>query len=164
MNKYGNKTLDQCLIDTNLISVIQFLDPVVKIYIPSLIMVGLNVKVILRLRKSKQRLLAGQAADRRSNLKKFAVSTILIDLIFLILISPEAFFKIYFLFLTDNKYKFLIAGIIDIFNDFSLSYSGLLIFIFLIFNRLFRKELISFLSNILTHFSTRLNSLVRNRS
>lgn len=68
--------------------------PVIQVYIPYLIMVVLNIIVILRLRESKKRSLPGQTHGK-NKVNKFAVSTILIDLIFFIFKSPEAILQIY---------------------------------------------------------------------
>lgn len=173
----GNKTRpNDCKSNPDLELVMKFVDPLVKIYIPCLIMVVLNIKVVLRLRQSKKRSLPGQA-NRRSNVSKFAVSTILVDLIFLIFKSPEALLYIYlgiktfafghgtfYIYVADFK---LVTFLIGAFNDLSLTFSIVLFIIFVIFNRLFRQELISFfscghlssiLSNRLNQLSSRLNS------
>ena len=76
--------------------------PIIQVYIPYLIMVVLNIIVILRLRESKKRSLPGQA-DGKSKVNKFAVSTILIDLIFLIFKSPEAILQIYLYTQADRE-------------------------------------------------------------
>ena len=173
----GNRTKTTvCMTYPDLEFVMKFVDPLVKIYIPCLIMVVLNIKVVLRLRRSKKRSLPGQE-NRRNNVNKFAVSTILVDLIFLIFKSPEALLYIYlaiktFAFgqglfnLSVADFK-LVTFLIGTFNDFSLTFSIVLFIIFVIFNRLFRQELISFfscgrlssiLSNRLNQLSSRLNS------
>ena len=68
-------------------------EPIYKLYIPYLIMVGLDIKVILSLRQSKKRVLNGRGV--RNGMNKFTISTILIDFILLIFKSPQAIFQIY---------------------------------------------------------------------
>ena len=137
--------------------------PIIQVYIPYLIMVVLNIIVILRLRDSKKRSLPGQA-DEKSKVKKFAVSTILIDLIFLIFKSPEAILQIYVYTQADRELNrinqmLIVTLVLQGFALLAFSYSIVLIFIFLIFNRLFRQELIRFfrLDKLSMIFSTRLN-------
>ena len=144
MNKFGNRTIRFCGTYETYDFAMKCVDSLVKIYIPSFIMLGLNIKVVLRLRQSKKRSLAGQGVSK-SNVNKFAVSTILIDLFFFIFKSPEAFLNVYIFFINGQLIG-VIWNIMDIFNDFSLNFSFLFIFIFVIFNRLFRQELIYFLN------------------
>lgn len=97
MNKFGNRTISSCGTYVNFEFALKCIDSLVKIYIPSFIMLGLNIKVVLRLRQSKKRALSRHGVSR-NNVNKFAVSTILIDLFFLIFKSPEAFLDIYIFF------------------------------------------------------------------
>lgn len=146
--------------DENLSRTMSALKPLVKIYIPYFIMVGLNIKVILRLRDSKKAL---QGPGVRNNTSKFAVSTILIDLIFLIFKSPEALLQIYSYIKErqptrqDLNQISHVLPILNISTDVALTYSALLVFIFLVFNRLFRQEVLR-LGKISMNFSNRSNS------
>ena len=115
-------------------------------------MVSFNTKVILRLRASKRRSgLNNSRVRQRTNETdkgfRFTISTILIDLIFLIFNFPEIFLtglnyaeKMIFKLNTNNGVIFSIC--VDFSSLLSLSYSAVLIFVFLIFNRIFRKELL----------------------
>ena len=150
-----------CQTDETLSRTFAVLKPLVKIYIPYFIMVGLNIKVILRLRDSKKAL---QGPGVRNNTSKFAVSTILIDLIFLIFKSPEALLQLYsfikertMLTTQDLRQIYSLIPILYISSDVSLTYSAVLVFIFLVFNRLFRKEVLR-LGKISMSFSNRSNS------
>lgn len=149
-----------CLMDENLSRTMAVLKPLVKIYIPYFIMVGLNIKVILRLRDSKKAL---QGPGVRNNTSKFAVSTILIDLIFLIFKSPEALLQIYSYIkqrqptLQDLNQVNPVILIVNISTDVALTYSAVLVFIFLVFNRLFRQEVLR-LGKISMNLSNRSNS------
>ena len=149
-----------CLMDENLSRTMAVLKPLVKIYIPYFIMVGLNIKVILRLRDSKKAL---QGSGVRNNTSKFAVSTILIDLIFLIFKSPEALLQIYSYIkqrqptLQDLNQVNPVILIVNISTDVALTYSAVLVFIFLVFNRLFRQEVLR-LGKISMNLSNRSNS------
>ena len=123
--------------------------PIVKLYIPYFIMVGLDIKVILSLRQSKKRALNGRGVQNSMN--KFTISTILIDLIYLIFKSPQIVFQFYsyILIIRGEFYgitneKFLIDLLNKLSDDIAFSYSAFIIFIFVIFNRLFRKEIIFF--------------------
>lgn len=166
----GNRTRTTvCMSYPNLELAMKLIDPLVKIYIPCFIMIGLNIKVILSLRKSKQRAIRGRGV--RNNVSKFAVSTILIDLFFFIFKSPEAILKIYLYLKTTGEVSYfsfenvkIIPLVTEVFTDFAFCYSVVLFIIFFIFNRLFRKELIRFFkidsllsvcSSQLYHFSSR---------
>ena len=124
------------------------LNPLVKFYIPYFIMVGLNIKVVLRLRESKKQASSGiRRRGTLTNLSKFTVSTILIDLIYLIFKAPLTFFQIY-----SNVYRAVTGHFVtesfdliwNVFLEFPITYSALLVFIFILFNRLFRNEILSF--------------------
>ena len=116
-------------------------------------MVSFNVKVILRLRASKRRSgLNNVRLLRRTNESdkgfRFTISTILIDFIFLIFNSPEIFLSGF------NHIESMLLNSVNTTNNIvfyismkfslllSLSYSAVLILVFLVFNRIFRKELI----------------------
>lgn len=155
------KTTD-CNPYPNLEFVMRIVDTFLKLYIPIFIIAALNIKVILSLRKSKEIALRGRVVVQ-NNVSKFAVSTILIDLIFLTFKSPEALLRIYIYFKTTRGdfYLYLenlrvIILITDVLTDLAFSYSVLLFIIFFIFNRIFRKELIRFFKfdNLLSFFST----------
>lgn len=134
-------------------------NPFVKFYVPYLIMVGLNIKVVLRLRQSKKQASRGiQKRGTLSNVSKFTVSTILIDLIYLVFKAPLTFFQIY-----SNVYRAITGHFVtesfdliwNVFLEFPITYSALLVFIFILFNRLFRKEILSFFRfNRFNRFST----------
>ena len=127
-----------------------------KLFIPYVFMVTFNIKVILRLRQSKRR--AGlnnslrqtnptnSATDKGT---RFTITTIIIDLIFLIFNLPQTLLISYDLvtnFLIEmNIYQGWIFYIcVDISTLLSLSFSTALVFMFIIFNRIFRKELFIF--------------------
>ena len=122
--------------------------PIVKLYVPYIIMVGLDMKVILSLRQSKKRALNGRGV--RNGMNKFTISTILIDFILLIFKSPQAIFQFYSYimiikegFFRDTN-EIIFINLIRFTDDIAFSYSAFIIFIFVIFNRLFRKEIISY--------------------
>ena len=141
-NQSGNRTITvDCHPYELLVLIVSIEDLCSKIYIPYLLMVGLNVKVILVVRKSKK-----NAIGSRLKMNRFTFSTILIDLIFLIFKMPDAFVQM-FLFVNRILKRIVFNDLFlvsDIFSSISFSYSVMLIFIFLIFNRLFRQELVAF--------------------
>ena len=137
----------------------------VKLVIPYLIMVTLNIKVILRLRQSKKRFSSSRQTNQ-ANLStdkgtRFTITTILFDLIFLIFNFPDTVvnsYAMFLYFLFDKKMN--LGPVFKICDDFALllsfSYSAVLIIMFIIFNRIFRKELVKKLNNIF--YSTFINS------
>ena len=132
-------------IETNFI----IFEPIVKLYVPYLIMAGLDIKVILSLRQSKKRVLNGRGV--RNRMSKFTVSTILIGVILLIFKSPQTIFQLYSHvviiregFAKATAPSFLLDLFYRLIEDVALSYSAFIVFIFFIFNRLFRKEIICF--------------------
>ena len=123
--------------------------PIVKLYVPYFIMVGLDIKVILSLRQSKKRALNGRSVQ--NGMSKFTTSTILIDLIYLIFKSIKVIFQSYTFILIIRGEFFGVTNVNFIFilfykisDDIAFSHSAFIIFIFVIFNRLFRKEIICF--------------------
>jgi hypothetical protein len=132
-----------------------------KFNIPYLIVLGLDIKAILRLRESKRRVTSTNAQNGNRKFK-FAISTLLIDLIFLIFRLPETLFQVYDIsrcfirgnFNSDN------AFFTTFLTTISYSFSTALVFIFFIFNKIFRKEFLiffrfncSFMRNFLTSTS-----------
>ena len=123
--------------------------PIVKLYLPYFIMVGLDIKVILSLRESKKRVLNGRGLGNGMN--KFTISTIVADFILLIFKSPQAIIQFYsYILILQGRFSrlFNVSFLFDLFyrliDDIAFSYSALIVFIFVIFNRLFRKEIILF--------------------
>ena len=104
MNK-GNTTMElthYCERYPILESTMKIVHPIIQVYIPYLVMIVLNVIVILRLRQSKSRSSLSMTGVR-NHMNKFAVSTILIDLIFLLFKSPSAILQNIWLFYKFNK-------------------------------------------------------------
>ena len=114
-----------------------YVDIVVRVYVPYVVMVTINTKVIIRLRKSKK-----QSNARTDRSTRFATSTILIDLIFLIFNLPETLLSAYKNITQVNNSSVLFFVFLHFSSLFSSSYSAVLVFIFLCFNRIFRKETI----------------------
>ena len=124
-------------------------EPIYKLYIPYFIMVGLDIKVILSLRQSKKRVLNGRGV--RNGMNKFTISTIIIDFILLIFKSPQTIFQLYSYVIIIREGFSRIINVSFLFDlssrlidDIAFSYSAFIVFIFVIFNRLFRKEIICF--------------------
>ena len=144
--KYLNETNSiYCLkINKQVPKIIRVVDVFEKFSIPYLIVLCLDIKAILRLRESKRRVTNTNAQN--SNRKfKFAVSTLLIDLIFLVFRLPETMFQAYDVtqsFITGNFSIY--SKIFPILDAVSYSYSTAQIFIFFIFNKIFRKEFLIF--------------------
>ena len=128
-----------------------FLTDIVRILmqfvIPYLIMVIVDVKVIIRIRKSKNRLAARQSTNNNKS-SRFTRNTILIDFIYLFFKFPPTIYSIYnLLFMifrvlpqVPSQYLFILS---PIFKHFSHIYYSLLFLLFLIFNSIFRSEFIS---------------------
>lgn len=131
-----------CIMDTKWFNINRFVDVFEKFYIPYIIMLCLDVKSILRLRESKRRVT--QANDQNTNrMSKFAVSTILIDLNFLVFRLPETIFQAIQISININQRDLYLRFLRVFSNLISYSYSTALVFIFILFNRIFRKEIFS---------------------
>ena len=123
----------------------------VKFSIPYLTMVALNIMVILRLRQSKRRVglnssarqtnPANSATDKGT---RFTTTTILIDVIYLVFNLPYILISIYALFIIDQYYIDIIYVFVIFGNLLPISYPAALCIMFIIFNRIFRKELVVF--------------------
>ena len=118
-----------------------------QVLIPYLFMLSLDVKVIFRLRKSKHNL-------KRSSNKSyiFTRNTIIIDMIYLIFNLPPTLFDIYYfvvLYIRNTSetspYLFIIFQFLLLFPYI---YSSFLFIMFIIFNRIFRAELLAVLENL----------------
>lgn len=125
----------------------------VKFFIPYVVMLTLNIKVILRLRQSKRRAGLNNSVRQRNPANsvtdkgtRFTITTIIIDLIFLVFNLPETLLMSYdivitYLFNMNSSLGSIFFMCEDFSTLLSLSYSTALVFMFLIFNRIFRKEL-----------------------
>ena len=123
----------------------------VKFSIPYLKMVTLNIMVILRLRQSKRRFglnssarqtnPANSATDKGT---RFTTTTILIDVIYLVFNLPYILISIYALFIIDRYYIDIIYVFVIFGNLLPISYPAALCIMFIIFNRIFRKEIVVF--------------------
>lgn len=129
-------------------------------------MVTLNIKVIMRLRQSKRRVglnILSQTANQATTDKsfRFTITTILIDFIYLIFNLPETILSIYYTVQvlnlnTSNTNKNHFYVTIHYFTMIlPLCYSAALIILFLIFNRIFRKEIVTRLEKIIHLISPR---------
>ena len=147
---HENRTLQVCKSDPDIISIMKIVDPFTKYFIPFLIMMSLNVKVVLELRKSKKLELLRRGSIR-NNLTAFTNSTILIDFIYLTIKTPEIVYQIVALVNNNNMVNFNVM--LRIFSHISFLYSAAILIIFLVFNKIFRGELVVFLRlNKLSNF------------
>ena len=117
-----------------------------KIIIPYLIIVLLDIMVIVRLRRSKSELIARQPL-RRSTSSRFTINTIVIDLLFLICNLPFIldFYMSMKLKIEEgiNLFDKKVSLASSVLRLLSIIYSHLFFILFLIFNRIFRHEFIS---------------------
>jgi hypothetical protein len=126
--------------------IFKFIDILMTIIIPYLIIILLDIMVIVRLRRSKNELRARQPI-RRSKSFRFTINTIVIDLLFLIC-KLSYFLNFYMsmklmievrVYFVDKK----VSLASSVFTLLSIFYSHLFFILFLIFNRIFRHEFIS---------------------
>ena len=138
-----NKTTTFFIHDNIAFQINKLLVSLFGIFIPYFLVLFLNIIVVLRLRRPKRRVTTEEEANRNI-INEFTVSTITLDLVFLIFKAPEIFIKFlkvcFSIEMTNLEYSF--AVIMDIFTKFSNSYSDLLVFIFFFFEVNFRKEII----------------------
>ena len=124
-----------------------------RFYIPYTITICLNINSIVRLKKSKSRVVRTSTQQRRSSnnnrQSKFATSTLIIDLIHLVFNFPETIFQIYvfanMIMNNMNSLDDIFNFYYNLFSHLSFGYSVVFLAIFLVFNRIFRKEFLSFL-------------------
>lgn len=135
---------------TNELSVARIvIEPMKKFFLPNSIILIMNIKVIMHFRHSKKWVLSCY---------KLTLSTIVIDFVYLTFTFPETIFQVFVIQDSINRYKNpnSVRGdrILLLFRYFtsnlSFSFCVAFIFIFAVFNQIFRKELISFLR--LNHF------------
>ena len=117
-----------------------------KIIIPYLIIVVLDLMVIVRLKRSKTEFRARQPL-RRSKCFRFTINTIVIDLLFLIcnLLFIFQFYKSMKIKIEEgiNHTDLNVSLASSFLRILSIIYSHLFFILFLIFNRIFRHEFIS---------------------
>lgn len=130
-----------------------------RIFIPFGIMLTLNLIVIWRLKQSKRRVNAASIQSGSSqqtnrqlvNKSRFSVSTLIIDFIFLFFYLPMGVsyaIQIYNLYSTSLTSDPVVNASYQLFTNIclmlSLAHTSALFFVFVIFNRFFRAELIVF--------------------
>ena len=136
-NNKTNKTTTTFIYDYKASQINLIAGPLFGIYIPYFLVLCLNIIVILRLRRPK----IGVTREENQNiLNEFTVSTITVDLVFLIFKAPEALILIFYV--CFSLYTSYISLIMEIFTELSNNYSDLLVFIFFFFEASFRKEII----------------------
>ena len=123
----------------------RLIDLHMKIIIPYLIIVLLDIMVIVRLRRSKTEIRARQPL-RRSTSSRFSINTIVIDFIFLIChlsFILDFYMTIKFQFYERiNPIDLNVSLASEVLRLLSIIYSHLFFILFLIFNRIFRHEFI----------------------
>lgn len=150
--KGSNRTM-ACSIAEQVIMAKRVIDPMLKSYIPHLIILILNLKVVMYLRRSKKWV---------RSCYKFTLTTIVIDFIYLIFNLPETIFRVFeildsiYLYqkrVGTYKRSFIFNFFAQLTPSLSVGYSVGLFFIFAIFNQIFRKEIITFFR--LNHFMSK---------
>ena len=118
-----------------------FMDILIRILFPYLIILIFDVMVIVRLRRSNPEFRSRQ--PRRNKSSRFTINTIIIDFLFLVCNFPFIFdFFTYLIFNLFDPNSMLAKSIFDIFLYI---YSHLFFILFVVFNRIFRDEFISIL-------------------
>ena len=118
----------------------RILVPFFSIIISYFLILGFNIIIILRLRRSVRVRRRFTSEEDENIMNEFVVSTISIDLIYLIFKAPKVLIKFFdFCFSLDSNYFLLIE---EIFNEWSHSFTDLLVFIFFFFEASFKKEII----------------------
>lgn len=142
-----------------------------RVVVPFIFMLALNLLVIWKLKKSKVRVGVARLASQSQNQQnarqfsnkefRFMVSTLIIDFVFLIFYLPITIalsILIYNLFCTSLTSNPLANAIYNLFLSIAqmiaLGHTSALFFVFLILNRTFRAELI-----VLMRFDKLISSL-----
>lgn len=129
-----------------------------RIYVPMAVILVLNITVYRRLRQTKARVAVAnvtsqskQARDMSNKQRRFVVSTLLIDLVFVFFYTPITAYLSMFINFYFNRSSWSLFGITvaNLFLNIALFliylYSVAIIFMFLIFNRYFRIEVVTLL-------------------
>ena len=140
----GNETFstDVGLMSDEIVITTETVNVLMQFFIPFLIMLSLDIKVIFRLRKSIKRI---NANNNKSS--KFTRKTIIIDIIYLVFNFPPTIFNIYYvLIIIFHGMPMLPLVYFNIFTplftNFPYIYSSFLFVLFLISNTIFRAEFI----------------------
>jgi hypothetical protein len=158
----NNQTTTSCVtaseinIATNIIAIIM------RVYLPFSLMVGFDWLVIKRLRSSKQRVgvlvvqMTSQQSQQQqqseqqkfSKEQKFALATITIDLVFFVFYTPVAVnltMNLVDVFSSALSYNTVIDAQVDFYSNvaqlIAFTYHSSGFFIFIGFNKIFRKEI-----------------------
>lgn len=151
-----NNTFIFCSIPTNEVTVASnVLTILFRCYIPFTIMLVLDVIVFKRLRKSKRRVGVIQMGQRKQSHQisnkeyNFIISTIIIDLTFVLFYTPTAAYSSITVADVYISWDRITGAAIGVFNSCSLFlaflYSVVPFFMFFILNRYFRNEVFTIL-------------------
>ena len=157
-SRRSNSTDIRCTITNEVTVASNILAILFRAYIPFIIMLVLDVIVFKRIRKSKHRVgviqigdqiqkkQPGQISNKEYN---FIISTIIIDLMFVFFYTPSAAYSSITVADVYINWDPFTSAAISVYNSCALLlaylYSVVLLFIFFILNRFFRKEIFSFL-------------------
>ena len=149
--KVGNKTIQaNDMICDDVALLVEIIRMLMQFVIPYLLMVIVDLKVIIRISKSKTVLGERQSASNSKSLR-FSRNTILIDFIYLIFNFPPIIFNVYSIIVTIfpdvnilESYFYMVAMFIIV---FPYVYPSILFLVFITFYRIFRSEFISIVLN-----------------
>ena len=158
----SSTTATSCGMTTEVSIATNLIANLMRVFIPFGLMLTLNLIVIYCLKQSKVKVgvsnimqIASQLQNKQSERQltnkefRFMISTLIIDFVFLIFYLPVG---VSFAIVTYNQFSTSITGdsysnaVFTFFNNmtqlFAMAHTSVLIFIFIIFNRYFRLELI----------------------
>ena len=142
----GNKTyIRKATICDDVVVLTGIVQILMQFVVPYLLMVIVDAKVIIRIRKLKTCLGERQSTSSNKSLR-FSRNTILIDLIYLIFNLPPTIFYAYSVIISivpKLDIFQLYSNMNAIFKFFPYIYPSILFFVFITFNRIFRSEFIS---------------------
>ena len=145
---FGNETfiMPDGLMSDKIVITTETVNVLMQFFIPFLMMSSLDMKVIIRLRKSKNGLSSKQST-KRSKSSRFARNTIIIDIIYLFFNFPPTIYNIYYvLIIIFHRMPMMPSVYFEIlsplFKNFPYIYSSFLFILFLISNSIFRAEFI----------------------
>ena len=156
----GNETFtaNTSLMSDEIVLTTETINLLMQFFIPYLLMFSLDIKVIIRLRKSKNGRI--QSANHNKS-SRFTRNTIIIDIIYLIFNFPPTISNIcYVIMIVFHEIPMLSLLYYDIllplFSNFPYIYSSLLFIFFLISNSIFRAEFILIVENCFRMIKNRL--------
>ena len=154
---FANQTVSTCHIDQNLFIITSYMNAFFASIIPFFILITSSILItysmwVIRKRMNSNSMNSAVARRRSQRDFQFACTILSLDVIFLLFYFPNALYLIITNYFPSNAYSYSLVILQEVLGYFYQFSSGYNIFVFLLFNKLFRSEFLELLKVIGKNF------------